>query len=929
MNNTIEIIIRNVTTYIDSQKIVPTEEHILKLVNAYSVVPGLNLTNEEKEIAIKEIFSRMKIKMDVGSFIKDLNHKPWYNNAKKDIEGEFWNRYRSYLLDGKNFAIETVNAIDRSTDIMMDMLGNPNQTSSFSCRGLVIGDVQSGKTSTYTALINKAADAGYKVIILLTGTIEKLRQQTQSRLDEGFVGLDSTGFVNNRNKIDVGVGKINGSFSACSVTSTIGDFNQKTASQLNITLKNISDPVIFVLKKNKSVLTKLEKWLKVYNAVDGKISYPMLMIDDEADNASVNTKKEDQDPTAINAGIRKLLTLFTHSTYVAFTATPYANIFINPDSDDDMLKDDLFPRDFIYALDAPTNYIGPDSVFLETGKYHYMLNENDDCEDILPEKHRKDAEFEKIPNSLKAAICSFFISNAIRDLRGHENTHRSMLINISRFIDVQEKIRIKVDDFVREYQRQYKLYGKMGALGESHSAIQYTKKIYESQFLNKEIEDKENVFSWPVIQEKLSESCAPIVVRTVNGKNSKVNLNYDDNSELGLRIIAVGGFSLSRGLTLEGLSTSYYYRNSKMYDTLMQMGRWFGYRNHYADLCRIWMSEQSQDWYENITIAQDELKQEVKKMMNAKRTPKEFGLGVRNDDNALLVTAVNKMRNAKEYTMSISLCGHVVETSYLPLSEKINRKNNETIYNWLNCLNENGYKYVQDKKINGKTYSLDQKNHKQILDINKKFIIDLLSEFKVSNYNFNFQPENIIDMIQDDNEGSFNEWDLIIADNSKNNREKITSDLSVGPIKRSYIINKEKKYIQMSGSKSRLGSVNYAKGGLTKEEAGKIEKIARSYKPTTVEKINYNQNDYFSTGFKRNPLLIIYPVSLLNDGKKQIEHKELVENYGNLVFGLAIGFPDIEGKGKKIYKYKINLVKWKEILGIDDDYEEEIVDEDN
>lgn len=184
-------------------------------------------------------------------------------------------------------------------------------------------------------------------------------------------------------------------------------------------------------------------------------------------------------------------------------------------------------------------------------------------------------------------------------------------------------------------------------------------------------------------------------------------------------------------------------------------------------------------------------------------------------------------------------------------------------------------------------------------------------------------------MIQDDNEGSFNEWDLIIADNSKNNREKITSDLSVGPIKRSYIINKEKKYIQMSGSKSRLGSVNYAKGGLTKEEAGKIEKIARSYKPTTVEKINYNQNDYFSTGFKRNPLLIIYPVSLLNDGKKQIEHKELVENYGNLVFGLAIGFPDIEGKGKKIYKYKINLVKWKEILGIDDDYEEEIVDEDN
>ena len=248
------------------------------------------------------------------------------------------------------------------------------QANSFLYRGLCIGDVQSGKTSTYIGLINKAADAHYRVIILLTGTIEKLRRQTQQRIDEGFIGLDSYAFTLEKDNVQVGVGAIDPNTSGWAVTSTTSDFNAATAKKIVGQLNNISAPVILVLKKNKSVLEKLERWLRFYNAnkTTKKIDLPMLLIDDEADNASVNTKKDDE-VTAINKGIRKLLVLFEKANYVGFTATPYANIFIDPDTEKEMLDHDLFPRDFIYALEAPSNYIGARSIFGENAPYAYML----------------------------------------------------------------------------------------------------------------------------------------------------------------------------------------------------------------------------------------------------------------------------------------------------------------------------------------------------------------------------------------------------------------------------------------------------------------------------------------------------------------------------------------------------------------------------
>lgn len=370
-----------------------TEDLIIAMVDMYAnhaIRMGAEpLTESEKADVITTLHSRLDVQIDRGHCLKEKDHIPWYMAAKAEQPRKFWDRYTIYLQNEQHWNANTVNELDRTTDEIMDLLGNPDSPNSFLYRGLCIGDVQSGKTSTYIGLINKAADAHYRVIILLTGMIEKLRRQTQQRIDEGFIGLDSYAFTLEKGNVQVGVGAIDPTTSGWAVTSTTSDFNTATAEKIVGQLNNIGAPVIFVLKKNKSVLEKLEQWLRFYNTnkVTKNIDIPMLLIDDEADNASVNTKKDDV--TAINKCIRKLLVLFEKANYVGFTATPYANIFIDPDTKQEMLDHDLFPRDFIYALEAPSNYIGARSIFGEDAPYAYMLESNDDCESALPMKHKK------------------------------------------------------------------------------------------------------------------------------------------------------------------------------------------------------------------------------------------------------------------------------------------------------------------------------------------------------------------------------------------------------------------------------------------------------------------------------------------------------------------------------------------------------------
>lgn len=583
MNSNIQNLIALVKTYTYNNTL--TEKEIDEVINNFAKMTMLNLTDEEIKIARNTIHAENLIKLDLGDALISEQHVKWFEERKENLDMKYWKRYEQYLLHDKKFSIPVVKTMDEVSDELTDLLGDPIMKEKFQRRGLIIGDVQSGKTANYTGLICKAADAGYKVIVLLTGTIESLRQQTQLRIDEGFTGRDSDAMRKQKTDILVGVGKHDNTLTPTAFTTKSDDFNTKFANNLGLSLNTLKDPVIFVIKKNVTVLERLNQWLKQINLDPGRehINNSLLMIDDEADNASINTNKEDCDPTKTNAQIVEMLGLFKKASYVGFTATPYANIFINPDTNEEMEKENLFPNDYIYCLDSPSNYIGAKEIYDEENKYYSMLELISDGE-IYPLDHKIDFTVRGLSESLKQAINQFLLVNAIRDLRGDNVTHRSMLVNISRFVRVQKQFGEIIFEYVENIKKSVTLFSKL----DSSTALkdENIKSLYDT--FKKSYEYIE--FTWDQVLEVINESIAPIQVKVVNTTN-KETLNYQEYEDNGLRVIAIGGMGLSRGLTLEGLVVSYFHRNSKMYDTLMQMGRWFGYRPNYDDLCKVWMSE--------------------------------------------------------------------------------------------------------------------------------------------------------------------------------------------------------------------------------------------------------------------------------------------------------------------------------------------------
>lgn len=354
------------------------EEKIAGLIQDAINFTQATYSKEEIDAARRDLTWRYEIQTSPGaSILSDYEEDNfWYDDVKSGIEPKFWTRYKNYLIDEKHFSPNVVSTLGEDTldQKLMNYILDPNANYGKPVlkRGLIIGDVQSGKTSTYIGFLCKAADAGYKVFILLTGTIESLRRQTQERVEEGFIGIDMS--ANKTGGQRVGVGLDNKPICAMSMTSRVSDFTGNN-DKIAVSLASNNDAVVFVIKKNTTTLQKLTKWLLSLNAdpVTHKIDMPMLMIDDEADNASVNTSADKEDPTKINKLIRELASIFTKSNYVGFTATPFANVFIDPETTEKMETQDLFPEDFIVSLPTPSNYIGANKIFDPDGEYHNQL----------------------------------------------------------------------------------------------------------------------------------------------------------------------------------------------------------------------------------------------------------------------------------------------------------------------------------------------------------------------------------------------------------------------------------------------------------------------------------------------------------------------------------------------------------------------------
>ncbi|MBZ9984100.1 MULTISPECIES: Z1 domain-containing protein [unclassified Mesorhizobium] len=667
-----------------------TPEMIERELKKLELVAGEDFEEIDRDALVDELIRRSSRTVGENATLSSgEDHMPWLTSDRKK-GWSYWRRYSEYMESRLPWT--ALDALDVATDEVLSQLEDPRREGAWDRRGLVVGHVQSGKTGNYTGLICKAADAGYKIIIVLAGLHNNLRSQTQIRLDEGFLGFAT---ISDGDELPaVGVGLIDADSSirpnAATNRSDSGDFNTQLAARMNVSPEQ--RPWLFVIKKNKTVLERLLHWIRnrVANHTDpvtGRklvTNLPLLVIDDESDHGSVDTGEDvvdefgnpdvEHQPTTINRLIRSVLHHFSRKAYVGYTATPFANIFIHDRGETDEHGPDLFPAAFITNLAAPSNYVGPGRVFGSASSTPENLPlirplKADEYLPWMPQRHKShwrprwNGE-DRIPDSLAEAVRSFVYACAVRKLRGQGKKHSSMLIHVSRFTAIQATVVSQVASYVQDLKGRYSRSIDLASV-EELMRREYTEVFLPGMIAIRTALVEGEVlkdFSWDEVRSILPDVISDIRVREING-TAKDALDYVDNEATGLKVIAVGGDKLARGLTLEGLCTSYFLRTARMYDTLMQMGRWFGYRDGYLDICRLYTSHEMIEWFGHIADAAEELRQEFDNMVAAGSTPKQFGLRVRSH-SVLTITSRAKMRNAK--AMQLTYAGDLLQTIVFP-----------------------------------------------------------------------------------------------------------------------------------------------------------------------------------------------------------------------------------------------------------------------
>ncbi|HCO12757.1 MAG TPA: endonuclease, partial [Gemmatimonadetes bacterium] len=606
----------------------------------------------EKENILNVILERTRVWIGPETTLKDAEgHEDWLDGEAP--AGPFWERLEDYFLTEREPPLppSVVKALNRSANKVLGQLESPARDPQWNRRGLVAGSIQSGKTGHYVALAAKALDAGYQIIIILAGVHNSLRSQTQQRVDEQLIGKDKDGNLigvrAKEKKLKLVVENLP-SIVTITTADEAGDFKLGSA-QVRATAGTGSRLVI-VVKKHVTILTNLTKWLKQTNVLPsnletGRVVAPTLVIDDEADFASINTTRDPQaDPTKTNKLIRQLLQTLECVGFVGYTATPQANIYIPVDVQGDELGPDLFPKAFIHNLKPPSTYIGPDLVFGHPGDESVDIEEQralpmyvavdsskdkkSEIERWMPAKHKKTHIPGPLPGTLREAIRLFVLVVAVRDCRGDKD-HNSMLVHVTRFVAVQElvaqKIQRAVDSIV-----QIICYGGSTERHAQEKALKdvWDRRIVPDHAAFARVSDYKPLPPWPKVWTSVRETVERIRVKQLNG-TSEDALDYKNEERTKQVVIAVGGDKLSRGLTLEGLSVSYFLRASRMSDTLMQMGRWFGYRPGYVDLCRVYTTHSLYKAFREFALATDELRRQLDLMAATGKNPTEFGLRIR------------------------------------------------------------------------------------------------------------------------------------------------------------------------------------------------------------------------------------------------------------------------------------------------------------
>jgi len=675
--------------------------------------------------------------------------------SNNDHEGKAWPFLRKTLQKQiKNK--EAVKTIDRESGEILNLLVNLNEKG-VKRKGLVVGYVQSGKTANFSAVITKAVDEGYRLVIVMTGILESLRSQTQARLQNGVADAI-----------------IKSKKSVISLTSVKSDISSDDASNLEANL-HTGGVAYAVVKKNHNCLKYLMEQLRIVNQKGLLKDVPVLIIDDESDQATPNTANKTEDYSTINGDMRQIWEQVQQGSYVAYTATPFANVFMNPKDEErytEHVESDnpenpegetierypgLYPSDFIYALERPNGYIGASRIFgtplWATEDEDGTLNDGVDIDalrdidteeaKILRHPTRKDGGDyipEMVP-SLEAAVQWFMIATALRRRRTQKQQHSSMLIHLSHLKETHFEVEKVIKDYISKLKENC---GKP----EINDAMQ---SLYEREVARMLAIRPEKIYpDW----DELKLAVSQVVRETkciVENSASDEQLKYEDKEPL--TCIVIGGNALSRGLTLEGLICSYYLRKSKTYDALLQMGRWFGFRPGYEDLIRLWTTEDIQEDYRYLADIEDELREEIREIDD----PSVVAVKIRADRKKLNVTSPNKMRNAAPVNINHSGKSYQV-TRFEEQNDKCLKHNIQVLESLI-------------KSIGSTQEALRGKNNGSYLfeGVPVGTIIDYLTNYQVHPSNPGIDADRLVKWIA---ENVTQNWNVVIYSDTDENRPK-------------------------------------------------------------------------------------------------------------------------------------------------------------
>jgi hypothetical protein len=628
------------------------------------------LTGKFPENLIDKLIQQYKDENDVETLAaailrsdRNKDKANWY--VQVDSPDSRWGKLQKVLRSlRKPWEKEHIKDLDDQSTLVLKNLAPPEGEAAI-YKGLVLGYVQSGKTANFSAVTAKAIDQGYKIIIVLGGLYNNLRSQTERRLRRELIEPHEP----------------NGTICLTDATES-GDFQTPKGITAGNLLKSKA-PVFCVIKKNKSPMSKFLDWFEDIDEELLKRS-PVLIIDDEADQASVNDGDPEQDRKTINELVTRMIGFFgskTITNYVGYTATPFANIFI--DANDKM---DIYPEDFIVSLKPPKEYNGTERLFGRAsidgdgGKEGLNVFRFIQPDEVVA---LQDLDLLTVlPASLEYAVNSFLLACSERILRGQKNEHMTMLIHTSHIKENHSKMCGLIERYIFKAKLDFHNLDE-GFLTKLESMWNDDfKKTTSAQLHDQPINEFDRVKqALEIFLKGLWDK--PIM------ENSESKTRLDFTKDECVWAVIVGGNTLSRGLTVEGLTVSYFQRNSKGYDTLLQMGRWFGYRDNYLDLTRIFVTNEMHANFFFLATVEQEIREDIEQMAINNEKPIDVSIKVRDHDR-LIITGKKVLKNNSVFSTR-TYSGSKVQARYIyPGNDVINTENHKSVCSLASTLEADG-----------------------------------------------------------------------------------------------------------------------------------------------------------------------------------------------------------------------------------------------